>query len=261
MTTMTLTSMTPRQSALPRAEAMRLAATEYRRFAAAVAELRPDDWPRRTDCPAWNVHELVAHVIGMAFMASSPLEQSRQRRRAVARRTEGTPFIDWLTAHQVEKFGPHSPEELVRLAAVVAPKAARGRRLTPGFIRRRSLPVPQLVGGVPEEWTVGFLVDTIFTRDTWMHRADLAQATSRPMVLTAEHDGAIVADIVAEWAERHGAPYRLTLTGPAGGTWSSGSAMSAGAAGEELVLDAVEFARLVSGRGTASGLLGVLVPF
>jgi uncharacterized protein (TIGR03083 family) len=258
---MTTTSAAPRRSALPRAEAMRLAATEYRRFAAAVAELRPEDWQRRTDCPAWNVHEMVAHVIGMAYMASSPLEQSRQRKGALARRTDGTPFIDWLTAHQVDKFGPCSPEQLVRLAAVVAPKAARGRRLTPGFVRRRSMPVPQLVGGVPETWTVGFLVDTILTRDTWMHRVDLARATGQPMVLTPEHDGVIVADIVAEWAGRHGAPYRLTLAGPAGGTWSSGSAAAAGESGEQLELDAVEFCRLVSGRGPASGLLGVPVPF
>jgi hypothetical protein len=204
---------------------------------------------------------MVAHVIGMAYMVTSPLEQRRQTNGALARRTEGRQFIDWLTAHQVDRFGPNTPAELVRLAAVVAPKAARGRRLTPAFMRRRPMPVPQLVGGVPEVWTGGFLVDTILTRDTWMHRIDLAQATGRPMVLTAEHDGAIVADIVAEWAERHGAPYRLTLTGPAGGVWSSGSAAAAGTAGEELTVDAVEFCRMVSGRGTATGLLATAVPF
>jgi uncharacterized protein (TIGR03083 family) len=261
VTTMTVSRTTPRRSALPRAEAMRLAATEYRRFAAAVAELGPQDWARRTDCPDWNVHELVAHVVGMAAMASSPMEQSRQRKGALARRTEGRPFIDWLTSHQVDKFGVHAPDELVRLAAAVAPKAVRGRKWAPGFIRRRPMPVPQLVGGVPETWTTGYLVDTILTRDTWMHRVDLAQATGRPMVLTPEHDGAIVTDIVAEWAERHGAPYRLCLTGPAGGTWSAGSAAAATESGDQLTLDAVEFCRLVSGRGTASGLLGVLVPF
>ena len=261
MTTMTVSRATPRRSAVPRAEAMRLAATEYRRFATAVAELGPQDWARPTDCPDWTVHQLVAHVVGMAAMASSPLEQSRQRKGALARRTDGRPFIDWLTAHQVDRFGVKGPDDLVRLAATVAPKAARGRRRTPGFIRRRPMPVPQLVGGVPETWTMGYLVDTILTRDTWMHRVDLAHATGRPMVLTPEHDGAIVADIVAEWAGRHGAPYRLTLTGPAGGTWSSGSAAAAAESGEQLSLDAVEFCRLVSGRGTTTGLLGVPVPF
>lgn len=260
--TMTSTQFAqPRRSALPRDLAMRLAATEYRRFASAVAELAPADWTRRTDNAEWNVHEMVAHVIGMAAMASSPLEQRRQTRAAAARPTEGAPFIDWLTAHQVAKFGRRPPEELVRLTAVVGSKAARGRKRVPAFVRRRAVPMPQLVDGVPEQWTVGFLVDTILTRDTWTHRIDLARATGRPMVLTAEHDGVIVADVVAEWAARHGSPYRLTLTGVAGGTWSSGSSVAAGTTGEPLTLDAVEFCRIVSGRGTATGLLATQVPF
>ena len=62
-------------------------------------------------------------------------------------------------------------------------------------------------------------------------------------------------DVVVEWAGRHGQPFRLTLTGPAGGRWTSGTG------GEELELDAVEFCRITSGRGTGEGLLGVAVPF
>jgi len=89
-----------------------------------------------------------------------------------------------------------------------------------------------------------------------MHRVDTAEATGRPMVLTAEHDGVLVADVVTEWAARHGAPFRLTLTGPAGGTWRVG-----GRGAEELTLDAVLFARTLSGRGPGSGLLAVQVPF
>jgi hypothetical protein len=75
------------------------------------------------------------------------------------------------------------------------------------------------------------------------------------VVLTAEHDGQLVADVVAEWALRHGRPYRLHLTGPAGGTWSTGSG------GPDLELDAVEFCRVLSGRGAGSGLLAQQVPF
>jgi uncharacterized cupin superfamily protein len=74
-------------------------------------------------------------------------------------------------------------------------------------------------------------------------------------VLTADHDGRIVADVVAEWARAHGRPYRLTLTGPAGGTWS------AGAGGAEVRLDAVEFCRVLSGRAEGTGLLAHAVPF
>jgi uncharacterized protein (TIGR03083 family) len=262
MTMTSLDAAVPRRSALPRAEAMRLAATEYQRFAAAIAELAPGDWERRTECPDWTVHQMVAHVVGMAYMATSPLEQRRQQKGALARRTEGAPFIDWLTAHQVDRFGGNPPSELVRLMQEVAPKAARGRKRVPSFIRRRRMPVDQLVGSVSEPWTIGFLVDTILTRDTWMHRVDLARATQRPLQLTAEHDGAIVADVVAEWAERHRAPYRLTLTGPAGGTWSSAAGPgSQGGAPEDLTYDAVDFCRAISGRGEASGLLTTQVPF
>ena len=38
----------------------------------------------------------------------------------------------------------------------------------------------------------------ILTRDTWMHRVDISRATGRDLVLTAEHDGRIVADVVDE---------------------------------------------------------------
>jgi hypothetical protein len=84
---------------------------------------------------------------------------------------------------------------------------------------------------------------------------DIALATGRDPVLTAEHDGRIVADVVAEWSRRHDAAYRLTLTGPAGGRWSRGDG------GEEITLDAVDFCRVLSGRGSGDGLLAVEVPF
>lgn len=79
-------------------------------------------------------------------------------------------------------------------------------------------------------------------------------------MLTADHDGVLVADIVAEWARRHGQPYRLQLTGPAGGSWSSGTG------GVEIVMDAADFCRVISGRpgpdgGQTLGLLSTQVPF
>jgi hypothetical protein len=88
-----------------------------------------------------------------------------------------------------------------------------------------------------------------------MHRVDITRATGRELVLTAEHDGRIVADAVAEWARRHGQPFTLELTGPAGGTFTRGSD------GEAITLDAVELCRIFSGRATGSGLLTQEVPF
>ena len=78
------------------------------------------------------------------------------------------------------------------------------------------------VGGEQETWRMGYLLDVILTRDPWMHRVDIARATGRELELTPEHDGRIVADVVAEWARRHGQPCTLTLTGPAGGEFVAG---------------------------------------
>jgi hypothetical protein len=115
--------------------------------------------------------------------------------------------------------------------------------------------MPQQIGATREWWALGFLIDIVLTRDVWMHRADISRATGKPMLLTADHDGVLVADVVKEWASRHQQDFRLRLSGPAGGAWSRGSG------GESIELDAVEFCRILSGRGTATGLLSVEVPF
>jgi hypothetical protein len=195
-------------------------------------------------------------MVGMATMATTPLEQKRQQRLVQAEVTaRGTDPLDALTGLQVSERAAWAPADVVAAARKVGPRAARGRRLTPGFIRRRRFPAPQRVNGREEWWSIGFLSDVILTRDPWLHRLDIARATGRDPVLTAEHDGVLVADVVAEWAGRHDAAYSLTLTGPAGGTWSHGEG------GESIEMDAVDFCRVLSGRGTGDGLLSVQVPF
>ncbi len=241
-----------RRSQLDRPTAMRLAATEYERFAAALAGLKDPAWSQPTDCPGWDVRAVAGHVLGMAEMAASIREGTRQRKAAM--RSDAV-FIDALTDLQVREHAGLAPHEIVARLRRVGPRAARGRRWTPGLIRRRPMPVPQEIGGVEELWSLGYLIDTILTRDPWMHRIDISRATGQPMMLTAEHDGVLVADVVAEWAQRHGQPYALHLTGPAGGEWSTG------VAGARLELDAIDFCRILSGRGRGEGLLAIEVPF
>jgi uncharacterized protein (TIGR03083 family) len=250
--TMTMQTSEPRAPVLPRDVAMRLAAAEYERFADLLRTLRPGDWTRPTECPGWDVRAMAAHALGMVEMAASVRENYRQLRLA---RRRGGVFIDALTGLQVDERQHMTPAEIMGRFAARAPKAARGRRRTPGFIRRRVMPEPQPVGGRDETWTIGYLVDVILTRDPWMHRADIARATGAAHVLTAEHDGVLVADVAAEWAARHGQPYTLRLTGPAGGSWTSGEG------GPVIETDAVEFCRVLSGRGHADGLLATQVPF
>jgi uncharacterized protein (TIGR03083 family) len=252
MTTTRQPQTAPRPAALPRDTALRLAETEYRRVADLLGALRGPQWDAPTDCPAWDVRAMAAHMLGMVEMAASLREQRRQTRAALRR---GGRHLDALTALQVEERAEMAPAEIVDRYAARWPKALRGRRRTPGFVRRRPLPQPQLVGDREETWTIGYLVDVILTRDPWMHRIDIVRATGADHVLTAEHDGVLVADVVAEWADRHGRPYDLTLTGPAGGHWSSGPD------GERIEMDAVEFCRTVSRRRPGTGLLTTEVPF
>jgi uncharacterized protein (TIGR03083 family) len=239
---------------------MRLVVTEYQRVTDAVDALQPEDWTGPTDCTSWDVRQLVAHIIGQAKLFSTPMEVVRQTRAAKARERPGQEGVDALTAFQVEERQHLGPKELRAELHRVAPRAARGRRRVPGFVRRRRLPGAEVFNGVPETWSIGYVTDVILTRDPWMHRLDLARATGRDPVLTADHDGVLVAGVVAEWARRHGQPYRLQLTGPAGGSWSSGTG------GEEIVMDAADFCRVISGRpgpdgGQPSGLLTTQVPF
>ncbi len=244
-----------RASELDHTVAMRLAATEYDRVVALLEGLTPDQWSAPTDCPGWDVRAMAGHMLGMAQMAATLTETARQQvgsqRRA---KRDGTSLLDALTALQVEKNADLTPREVVEAMRRVGPKAARSRARTPGLVRARTMPGLQDVGDHQEAWTFGFLLDVILTRDPFMHRVDITRATGARMDADPAHEGVIIDDVVQEWAGRHGAPFQLVLTGPAGGRWGSGES-------ECLELDAFEFARMLSGRSPASGLLAEQVPF
>ena len=189
---------------------------------------------------------------GMAELAASLREQSRQMKAAAAR---GGDPLDALTALQIEERTAMGPDDIITRFARIAPRAVRGRRWAPWLIRRRAMPQLQLVDGHAESWTIGYLLDVILTRDPWMHRIDITRATGARHVITPEHDGVLIDDLVAEWAGRHAHPFTLRLTGPGGGSWTSG------AHGPSLELDAVDFCRAIAGRHPATGLLSTQVPF
>lgn len=246
----------PVRPALDRRVAMQLAATEYERCLELFRSLAAEDWAKPTDCPMWDVRGVAAHLLGMVEMSASLREQRRQQKAAKARMAQhGGLFIDALTGLQVDERADMTPQQIIDRLATRAAKAASARRRAPGIIRRRAMPDSQRVNGRNESWTIGFLIDTILTRDPWMHRIDIARATGAALALTPEHDGAIVADVVTEWAARHGQPFSLRLTGSAGGSWSHG------ADGPTIALDAIEFCRIVSLRAPGTGLLATEVPF
>jgi uncharacterized protein (TIGR03083 family) len=242
----------PMAAAIGHREAMVLAETEFARMVAQLRSLSADEWCRPTVCELWDVRAMAAHVLGMAE-AQASLRQFAHDFRAANKR-KGGKMIDAMTAAQVGERSTLTPAAVVDRLAEVAPKAVKARRRTPAPIRW-AVRMKQDPPFDTERWRFGYLVDTIFTRDTWMHRLDISRATGHPMVLTAEHDGRLIADVVADWARRHGQPFTLTLAGAAGGEWSVGDG------GEHLELDALDFCCVVGSRQRGAGLLATEVPF
>ena len=249
MTTTDVTTIAP----IDHGEAMGLQAIELDRAIALLRSLDTEDWLTPTVCPDWDVRQMWLHVLGACEAGASMRENAHQMLAARKRQKElGVPLEAGLSGIQVAERTDLSPGELVDRLVTVAPKTVKGRSRTPRPMRAVKIAVD---APVVEKWSVGYLVDIIYLRDAWMHRIDTARATGTDPVLTADHDGRIVADVVAEWARRHGRPFVLELTGPAGGVYSAGSE------GERLELDAVEFCCLLAGRGQATGLLSTVVPF
>jgi uncharacterized protein (TIGR03083 family) len=251
------TTTTPdvRRARMGRDVAAELAPVAYDKLLQDLHRLDDKDWKAQTECPGWDVRDMAGHVVGMAAMAASLRETLRQDRLA---RKAGGSYIDALTDLQVREQADLDVDSLLERFGRIGPRAARWRARMPGLMRRMPLQTPQVVGDGLERWSTGYLVEVILTRDTWMHRMDIARATGRATELTPEHDGRIVADVVDEWADRHRQPYRLELTGPAGGRYGDADV-------SPLVMDAVDFCRVLSGREADTPvehpLLATPVPF
>jgi len=228
-----------------------LARTEYTRMLATLRSLGGSDWSKQTDCAAWTVRDLLGHLVGAAEGFTNPIQflhQYRQGARLIAEgRTDGRQPVDGANAVQVAERAQLSVNELIdRYEGLIEPTLRWRRRL-------RHIPVRlQDTAGA---FTFRELFEVILSRDTWIHRVDIARATGMPLEETSGHDGRLLADVVRDWATRFQTPFRLRLTGPAGGSYRRGQD------GEELELAAVEFGRLLSGRGNGDGLLGSRVVF
>jgi uncharacterized protein (TIGR03083 family) len=235
-----------------RAEARRLAQDEFSRFAELAALLTQHEWELPTDCTAWDVRKMCLHVLGSADAQASVREFVHQMRRGIPLNNEidSHHWVDGLNELQVRERDHLSNADLVDQLKMVGPKAVKGRWGTPPPMRY--LPVSF---GPPVGWKpLKYLLDVGFTRDTWCHRIDVCAATGRPMNVTPEHDGRLVADLVAEWATLHRQPFELVLEGPAGGTFTQGQG------GERVLIDAIEFVRTLAGRRPGSGLLSHPLP-
>lgn len=227
---------------------MAITAEENARFLSLVQSLSPDDWSRQTDCTAWDVRKLTLHLIGSADAQASFREFVHQARAGMKLFKEigGEHWVDGLNEIQIRERASIPNEQLADTWRTASARALKARTRMPAPVRALPLlPLGPPVGRKP----LGYLFDMGFTRDVWCHRIDVTRPLGRQMHLTPEHDGRILADIVAEWAKLHGEPFTLRLTGPAGGTFTSGTN------GDDRELDALEFVRILSGRASADGVL------
>ncbi len=237
---------------ISRTEAQRLADDEFVRFADCVASLGPDEWVVATDCTGWDVRKVALHVLGSGDAQASVKEFLHQLRRGVPlnKQIESHHWVDGMNELQIREREALSNDEIVEQLKAVGPRAVKGRWGTP--LPMRHLPIPF---GPPIGWApLKYLLDVGFTRDVWCHRIDIHVAIGRPMQLSAEHDGRLVADIVHEWAEIHRQPFVLELTGAAGGSFVSGNG------GERVEIDALDFVRTLSGRLPGTGVLANPLP-
>ena len=238
------------------AEAFGPAEEEYRLFAEALARLDPADWDRATDCEGWTVRDLAGHVLG-AMRAAASLREQLSQQREIRRRVKasGSNEVDVMTAVQIERTADLSTDALVAEVNALITPAAKGRKNIPAPMRKL-VRFQVTMGKIDETWTLGYLVDTTLTRDIFMHRIDLARAVDSDPVLDGDHTRRIVEDIVGEWTRRHGEPVDLTLSGGVAGRY-----VVEGDAPEVIVIDVIEFCRVLSGRGEPVGLLAHEVPF
>jgi uncharacterized protein (TIGR03083 family) len=228
---------------------MSLAREELRRYADMLDSLDEEQWAAPTQCLPWTVRDMAGHVLGNHEGLLTVRARLRQLWKA---RRYGGNLVDALSATQIADRADRSQREVVADLRRAGPTSVEARRRLPRALRALRVTVPMRTGN--ERWSMAYLDDTIYTRDAWMHRMDTCAAVGIEPNMTGDHEGVIVADIAREWALRHGQPIRLTLTGVAGGQFGSSD-------GEALELDAVEFCRLLSGRGRGEGLLAVEVGY
>ncbi len=230
-------------------EANRLATAMYDRMIAELHELSAEQWETETVCAPWTVADIVRHLVGAAKGHASMRQFARQAIYGARHKAEHDGNdMDAMNALQVADHADLTSSELIRELELIAPQAVAKRMSRPRAMK--AIRVPNAPGGstaegMPPSLTLGHLFTVVLTRDVFLHRIDVARASDRGLTVDAEAEGRIVADVIAEWAERHGQPFRLVLTGQAGGRYASGTG------GPELEFDAVDFCWILSGRDAA----------
>ncbi len=220
-----------------RAEAWSLAEAQNAALVRELRALNPEDWNAPTDCERWRVKDIAAHLLGWAEFFTSASEFRHQLRALVPGRKQLPTATDVQNELQVNDRRDLSPRELLSGLENTLPRFLSFRtRAT------RMAGIVPFYAGIIGPATVGFLMATVFTRDVFMHRIDIARATGRELAV-GEWERRLVADVVRDWGRRSKADARLVLTGDAGGDFVLGSGSRARISGDPL-----EFCRNLTGR-------------
>jgi uncharacterized protein (TIGR03083 family) len=230
----------------PADQALSIVEIELAAALALLRDLDATDWHRPTACTGWTVHDVVAHMIGQAEGMARP---DRMFRRILRARRHGTAgLLDRQNQYQVQDRVNVPDQQLVTELQHWGDKAVRAARRIPAPPRRLmrlSLFFPEEAKLLPED-SFDYLLRVLMARDAWMHRLDIAAATSQALALD-QHDGHVVGQVVRDLATFWtGQALFLELSGPAGGRWIVGGGCPVATVHDE----AIAFMRRLSGRPT-----------
>lgn len=229
-------------------EAAQIATVELQQVLNLLEKLDGADWIQPTDCTAWNVRDMTAHLAGGCAGWASLRHFFRQTILNPHMRTMDVP-IDAINRRELEDRADKTPSQLIDELRDVGPKAIRNRKRLPGFLRKIKIDAKPL----PGKMTFAYLVDVIYSRDQWMHRMDICRATGKPWVINPDHDRRLLDLIIRDMALTLAG--RLSVIVNVTGALIASYRFGSGEPQAEVEIDLFTLNRRSSGRITADETL------
>jgi uncharacterized protein (TIGR03083 family) len=200
---------------VPQAEVTGALAAEYTALDALLSALEPDEWRAASPCPGWDVHDVVAHIVGTELAQAGdppPRELPTSWKTAHLHNEIAVANERWVAA-----FADTPPAELLSTFREITRRRMDSLRTMASDAWDAELPTPAGLDSYGR-----FMRIRVF--DCWMHEQDIRDAVGR-----AGHDEGPELDFVLDEissalgyvvAKKAGAPtgssVTFDLTGPAG---------------------------------------------
>lgn len=247
-----MSSLTIPATGIPAAD-RNTAAAGYTAVMSGIAEqlaaLEAKDWAAATDCAGWTVRDIAAHLLGAQEDILS-VRRTLRRRRLGHRRYPRLSLLDAANQQQIDNHAEDPNDAVARSYRANTPKVAQRVRSFPTVLSGIPVDKTMAPGGLPLR--LGYLFNTIYLRDAWMHGIDLDRATGVPRAVTAA-DAMVVRqilrDVATVWAD--GPSVELELSGEVCGTFRLGPIDGLAS---RVTADGVDFCRRLSGRQPDAGV-------